>query len=60
MPTYTYQCQNPDCANRFETVQTMREKALDTCPKCRAKVERIPAALPFILKGKGWFKSGGY
>jgi putative FmdB family regulatory protein len=52
MPTYEYQC--PACGV-FEYIQTIREEALTTCPKCNAPVERIiSGGTGFVLKGRGW------
>ena len=59
MPTYTYKCQ---CGCQFEKVQKISAEPLKLCPEC--KTERlkkiITAGGGFALKGKGWFKSGGY
>jgi putative FmdB family regulatory protein len=60
MPTYTYRCER--CSHQFEKLQKISAEPLKSCPEC--KTERlkkiITASGGFALKGKGWFKSGGY
>lgn len=60
MPTYTYKCER--CSHQFEKLQKISAEPLKSCPEC--KTERlkkiITASGGFALKGKGWFKSGGY
>lgn len=60
MPTYNYACKK--CEHGFEIIQKMSDTPLTTCPKCK-EVELkkvIVSGGGFQLKGKGWFKSGGY
>lgn len=60
MPTYSYKCK--DCEHEFDINQRIVEDALTECPECNKEelVKIIKAEGGFQLKGKGWFKSGGY
>lgn len=59
MPTYTYKCDK--CDHQFEEIQKMTDDPLKTCPSCKKeKLKKIITGGQFALKGKGWFKSGGY
>jgi putative FmdB family regulatory protein len=62
MPTYEYSCEK--CGGTFETVQSMRDAALQKCPKelCRqkkwghGKVKRlIGTGAGIIFKGSGFY-----
>jgi putative FmdB family regulatory protein len=62
MPTYEYHCQK--CDQNFEMFQSMRDKALETCPKehCRlpkwghGKVKRLlGTGAGIIFKGSGFY-----
>jgi putative FmdB family regulatory protein len=62
MPTYEYSCEK--CGGTFETVQSMRDAALQECPKelCRqkkwghGKVKRlIGTGAGIIFKGSGFY-----
>src|SRR5258708_10717843 len=62
MPTYEYHCQK--CDQNFEMFQSMRDKALATCPKehCRlpkwgrGKVKRLlGTGAGIIFKGSGFY-----
>jgi len=61
MPTYTYECEK--CEEGFEIVQKMSDDAIEDCPICKEtkSIKKIinPAG-GFRLKGRGWFKNGGY
>ena len=60
MPTYSYRCNK--CKVEFDTVQRMSDDKLTRCKDCQTEtLERIITSTNgFELKGKGWFKSGGY
>jgi putative FmdB family regulatory protein len=71
MPTYEYECAK--CKKSFEIVQSMKDDALNICPKdrCRmktwgkGKVKRaISAGAGLIFKGSGFYitdyRSEGY
>ena len=53
MPTYVYKC--PKCG-KFEVVQNMNDKRLETCPTCNEKVKRlISGGLGVIYKTDGFY-----
>lgn len=61
MPTYSYECKK--CGHEFDIMQRIVDDALTDCPECKAKELKKVIKLNdggFALKGKGWFKSGGY
>ncbi len=62
MPTYEYSCQK--CGKQFELFQSMKEKAITTCPKdlctrkpwAKGKVQRIIGrGAGLIFKGSGFY-----
>jgi putative FmdB family regulatory protein len=54
MPTYEYKCQ--DCGCTFEKFQSMKDKALERCPKCNGTVHRlISGGAGVIFKGSGLY-----
>lgn len=55
MPVYEYEC--PKCGG-FEHSQSIHDRPLHKCPKCRRKVERLISASSFQLKGGGWYAHG--
>jgi putative FmdB family regulatory protein len=59
MPTYEYACKT--CGNEWEEIQKISDPKLDTCPKCNAgTAQRLVSQGNFILKGGGWYTTGGY
>lgn len=59
MPTYEYACRA--CGHTFEEIQKISEPAIDECPKCGEKqAQRLISQGNFILKGSGWYTTGGY
>ena len=53
MPTYVYQCAK---GHRFERVQSIKDAPLKRCPRCGAKVARVPSAgAGLIFKGSGFY-----
>jgi putative FmdB family regulatory protein len=71
MPTYEYECSK--CHKDFEIFQSMKDKALGTCPKerCRMKTwgkgrvkRKLGVGAGFIFKGSGFYitdyRSEGY
>lgn len=55
MPTYDYKCSA--CRHKFSRVQSIKEDAIRTCPKCKKrKAERlIGAGSGIIFKGSGFY-----
>lgn len=58
MPTYTYKCSNCDAI--FEVFQRITDDPIKNCEKCGKEVKKVITSGNFVLKGKGWFNSGGY
>ncbi len=59
MPTYEYACRA--CGHAFEEIHKMSDPPVDTCPSCGKKdVQRLISQGNFILKGGGWYTTGGY
>ena len=59
MPTYEYACKA--CGHQFEEIQKMSDPPIDVCPKCGEKAaQRQISQGNFILKGGGWYTTGGY
>jgi putative FmdB family regulatory protein len=57
MPTYDYVCDA--CGHAFEHFQSMAEKRLSTCPKCKKRklVRQIGAGGGVIFKGSGFYQT---
>ncbi len=52
MPIYEYLCKK---CGEFEIMQRITEPALERCPTCRSKVNRLISTTSFHLKGTGWY-----
>ena len=52
MPIYEYKC--PECGV-FEVTQRITEDALEDCPTCQGKVQKLISNTSFQLKGTGWY-----
>ncbi len=52
MPIYEYKC--PKCGV-FEVTQRITEDALEDCPTCQGKVQKLISNTSFQLKGTGWY-----
>ena len=57
---YEYRCKA--CKKDFEVEQKISEERLEACPECGETVEfyKLISLSNFSLKGKGWYKKGGY
>jgi putative FmdB family regulatory protein len=57
MPTYEYECDA--CKHRFEQFQSMKDKALEKCPKCgKMKLRRLIGTGGAVLfKGSGFYET---
>ena len=54
MPTYEYKCTS--CGHTFEEFQSINDKPLSRCPKCRSAVRRvINGGMGVIFKGSGFY-----
>lgn len=54
MPTYEYRC--PSCKHEFEEIQSMKAAAIEICPACGKKTERvISGGAGLIFKGSGFY-----
>jgi putative FmdB family regulatory protein len=57
MPTYQYACTNPECANRFELVQSFTDPAATECPVCASAVRKVYGAVGVVFKGSGFYRT---
>lgn len=57
MPTYVFKCKK--CEQKKTVIQKFDDPA-PKCDKCTQDMERAIAQTSFVLKGKGWFNTGGY
>ena len=57
MPTYEYECEK--CGHAFEAFQSMTDKPIRVCPKCKGrKVRRlIGTGAAIIFKGSGFYQT---
>src|SRR5437870_4221181 len=57
MPTYEYRCEA--CNHNFDEFQSMMEKPLKKCPKCRkSKLRRIfGTGAAILFKGSGFYQT---
>ncbi len=56
MPTYEYECRN--CGHTFEAFQSINDKPLSRCPKCKSAVRRIiNGGMGVIFKGSGFYST---
>jgi len=57
MPTYEYECRK--CKHRFEKFQSIMDKPVKTCPKCKARkvVRLIGGGAGIIFKGSGFYQT---
>jgi len=57
MPTYEYECDA--CGHKFEELQSITEKPLKKCPKCKkSKLRRLfGIGAGLIFKGSGFYQT---
>ena len=55
MPTYAYRCQA--CGHAFEAKQSFSEAALETCPECGGKLNKVFGNLGVSFKGSGFYRT---
>ena len=56
MPFYEYQC--PHCGFDEEVLQSINDKPLKKCPRCRKTgLKKLISAPVFRLKGSGWYET---
>ena len=54
MPTYEYECSK--CKYTFEEFQSINEKPLTRCPKCKGELRRlISGGAGLIFRGSGFY-----
>ena len=54
MPTYDYRCSK--CGYTFAIEQSIHDKPLTRCKKCRGKLEKLlPRSINLIFKGSGFY-----
>jgi len=54
MPTYEYKCTS--CGYNFEAFQSITDKPLSRCPRCKSAVRRvINGGMGVIFKGSGFY-----
>lgn len=56
MPTYEYECKK--CNRVFDVFQSITDKPLQKCPKCKCPVRRlIGRGAGIIFKGSGFYQT---
>ena len=59
MPVYDYECKK--CKHAWSVEQKINDPKIEECPSCKEKeAKRLISLGNFVLKGSGWFNSGGY
>lgn len=53
MPIYEYQCQA--CEEKLESIQSISDPPLTTCPECGGELRKLLSAPAFQFKGSGWY-----
>jgi putative FmdB family regulatory protein len=54
VPTYDYRCTK--CGYTFAVEQSIHDKPLTRCKKCRGKLEKLlPRSINLIFKGSGFY-----
>jgi putative FmdB family regulatory protein len=55
LPIYEYECRK---CGVFDYEQSIADRPLARCPRCRSKVTKLISATAFHLKGGGWYADG--
>jgi len=55
VPIYEYECRK---CGVFDYEQSIADRPLARCPRCRSKVSKLISATAFHLKGGGWYADG--
>lgn len=59
MPTYVYECLDPDCMHTWEQEQSIKDDPEKKCPKCKKEsAHRLIPCCNFALKGPRWGSTG--
>jgi putative FmdB family regulatory protein len=53
VPLYEYACRS--CGHQFEVIQKFSDPAIEQCPRCGAKVEKLLSTPAIQFKGSGWY-----
>jgi putative FmdB family regulatory protein len=53
VPLYEYACRS--CGHQFEVIQKFSDPAIEQCPKCGARVEKLLSSPAIQFKGSGWY-----
>ncbi|MCK5021430.1 MAG: hypothetical protein KAS32_30745 [Candidatus Peribacteraceae bacterium] len=62
MPTYTATCEECKIKVEYQCAVRKRDDDVPSCPNCKEPMARVFTgnAGGFILKGRGWYKKGGF
>lgn len=61
MPLYEYKCGEGHVTEKLVSITIPEEERdIQPCKECGRPADRIISQGSFVLKGKGWFKTGGY
>jgi putative FmdB family regulatory protein len=59
MPTYEYKCEAKGCGHQFEEFQSINDKPLEKCPRCKKKSLRrlFGTGAAILFKGSGFYET---
>ena len=55
MPTYEYSCKS--CGEHLEVVQSFKDDALTTCPRCEGPLRKVFGSIGISFKGSGFYRT---